>query len=349
MLMVFTERLQKIMQTVEGARAIAVIGRDGIAVERLALSDEPNLDLATALKDAQRSIYGVDNRKDHFDMPKAVKPLAASSVALVKKADLTKTSAGWQLQTVPFQDEYQLCSDETFAVQPLGCFCSGVLVAPDVIATAGHCVERASELAGIRFVFGFRMIDEDQVQTTFDADDVYTGKQVIGRQLTADGTDWALVKLDRPVKGRTPVKLRTSGKIGNRDRVFVIGHPCGLPQKFADGASVQLNARANYFTATLDTYGGNSGSPVFSAKTKALEGLLVRGQTDFVWVGNCRVSQVYPSSGSAGEDVTRTAVWLGKVPNAGGGAKVAAPKRRQKRTSSARKTSTKRPKRSSRR
>ena len=48
MLMVFTERLQKVLQTVEGARAVAVIGRDGIAVERLALSDEPNLDLATA-------------------------------------------------------------------------------------------------------------------------------------------------------------------------------------------------------------------------------------------------------------------------------------------------------------
>jgi len=48
MLMVFTERLQGILQTVEGARAVAIIGRDGIAVERLAISEEPNLDLATA-------------------------------------------------------------------------------------------------------------------------------------------------------------------------------------------------------------------------------------------------------------------------------------------------------------
>lgn len=46
--MVFTERLQKVLRNVEGARAIAVIGRDGIAVERLVLFDEPNLDLATA-------------------------------------------------------------------------------------------------------------------------------------------------------------------------------------------------------------------------------------------------------------------------------------------------------------
>ena len=44
----FTERLQKVLQTVEGSRAIAVIGRDGIAVERLTVYEEPNLDLATA-------------------------------------------------------------------------------------------------------------------------------------------------------------------------------------------------------------------------------------------------------------------------------------------------------------
>ena len=48
MLMVFTERLQKVLETVEGSKAVAIIGRDGIAVERLAVSDEPNLDLATA-------------------------------------------------------------------------------------------------------------------------------------------------------------------------------------------------------------------------------------------------------------------------------------------------------------
>lgn len=46
--MVFTERLHKILQAVEGARAVCLIGRDGIAIERLAVSEEPNLDVATA-------------------------------------------------------------------------------------------------------------------------------------------------------------------------------------------------------------------------------------------------------------------------------------------------------------
>ena len=48
MLMVFTERLQRVLKATDGALAAAVIGRDGISVERLTLSDEPNLDLATA-------------------------------------------------------------------------------------------------------------------------------------------------------------------------------------------------------------------------------------------------------------------------------------------------------------
>ena len=46
--MVFTEHLHRILQTVQGALAVSVIGRDGIAIERLAVSEEPNLDLATA-------------------------------------------------------------------------------------------------------------------------------------------------------------------------------------------------------------------------------------------------------------------------------------------------------------
>jgi hypothetical protein len=288
-------------------------------------------DLVKALKTSQRAIYGVDNRKDHFELPRVARPLAAASVALVKAADLERDGTRWRLRTTSFREDYRLCSDEPFASQPLGCFCSGVLVAQNVIATAGHCVETNAELAAMRFVFGFRMVDRDTAQTTFDDDDVYEGVKLLGHRLSSDGTDWALVQLDRAVKGRTPVKLRTSGKIGNRDKVFVIGHPCGLPQKFADGATVEQNSRVNYFTATLDTYGGNSGSPVFSGRTRALEGLLVRGQTDFISVGNCRVSQVFPSTGAGGEDVTRVSMFAAKIPDngAGGSRKRAAARKRR--------------------
>jgi hypothetical protein len=273
----------------------------------------PSNDLTAELKAGQRAIYGVDDRRETFDLPAASRRLADASVALVETSDLERAGTEWRLKTVSFRDEYNLCSDEHFVNQPLGCFCSGVLVAPDVIATAGHCIEKPADLETTRFVFGFRMLDATRAQVKFPEADVYSGVEILGRRLTADGTDWALIRLDRRVTGRTPVKFRTAGKIPAAEPLMVIGHPCGLPQKFAAGAAVQQNSRRDYFVANLDTYGGNSGSPVFSTKTRTLEGLLVRGQTDFVKVGNCRISQVFPSTGAGGEDVTRSTVWAANV------------------------------------
>jgi V8-like Glu-specific endopeptidase len=187
-------------------------------------------------------------------------------------------------------------------------------VAKDVIATAGHCVKSAADLAGLRFVFGFRMKDKARANTTFGADDVYEGKEILGRQLVGDGPDWALVRLKRAVVGRVPLAVRTSGKIGNRQAVFVIGHPNGLPTKYAPGAKVRDNTDASFFVANLDTYGGNSGSPVFSGSSFKVEGILVRGENDFVSNGTCNVSLVCPTTGCRGEDVTRATVWSGKIP-----------------------------------
>jgi hypothetical protein len=258
----------------------------------------------------------VDDRKDTFEITAPrMQPLIEASLALVERTDLKRTADGrWRLRTSSFKEDYDLCSSETFASQPLGCFCSGVLIAPDIVATAGHCVKSTADLDHLRFVFGFRMVDGDTARTTFSDDDVYRGTNVIGRKFTADRTDWALVRLDRPVVGRKPVRVRTTRKVKNREPVFVIGHPCGLPQKIARGARIRNNQPTAYFVANLDTYGGNSGSPVFSARNHQLEGLLVRGQTDFVSTGTCNVSMVFPTTGAGGEDVARATEWKKAIP-----------------------------------
>jgi hypothetical protein len=282
------------------------------------LRNLPTAELAKLAQDRQRVIYGVDNRQDLYQVKSSkVQAVAKTVVALVKASDLTREADGsYTLATQPYHEAYQLCGNEPFFAQPLGCFCSGFLVAPDVIATAGHCVKSQADLASMRFVFGFRMIDAEHARTNFPAEDVYAGATLIGRQLSPDGTDWALVRLDRTVVGRAPVKLRTSGKIGDTQSLFVVGHPSGLPQKYAAGARVRDNTPAPFFVANLDTYGGNSGSPVFSASTRKVEGILVRGENDFVSNGSCYVSLVCPTTGCRGEDVTRTMAWAAKVPKA---------------------------------
>jgi hypothetical protein len=284
----------------------------GVTARFRDMSDLSSAELARMAQDSQRVVYGVDNRKDLFEVTSAKVRRAADAVAaLVKKADLKPDGHGkWTLRTTSYRTEYKLCSSETFSAQPLGCFCSGFLVRPDVVATAGHCVEDKADLAQMRFVFGFRMKNADTVNTTFGEDDFYEGVEVIGRKLTDTRTDWALVRLDRPVVGRSPVSFRTAGKISADQTLFVIGHPCGLPLKCADGARVRDNSPKPFFVANLDTYGGNSGSPVFNAKNYDVEGILVRGENDFVKTGTCNVSLVCPTTGCRGEDVTRASEWV---------------------------------------
>src|SRR5262245_26118434 len=280
------------------------------------MRDLSSEEIARLAQDRQRAIYGVDNRQDIYEVTNAkVKKAAEAVAALVKTADLTDDgNGGWTLATTSYKEDYRLCTNETFASQPLGCFCSGFLVAPDVIATAGHCVKSPEDLVETRFVFGFRMLNATAARTTFGKDDVYEGKEIIGRKLTSDQTDWALVRLARAVVGRAPVAYRNSGKIGGADKLFVIGHPCGLPQKYAPGAEVRHNSPKAFFVANLDTYGGNSGSPVFNGATQKVEGILVRGENDFVNNGTCYVSLVCPSTGCRGEDVTRASEWGSKIP-----------------------------------
>ncbi len=65
-------------------------------------------------------------------------------------------------------------------------------------------------------------------------------------------------------------------------KLYVIGHPSGLPTKVADGAQV-CTQKGTHFSANLDTYGGNSGSAVFNAKTNEVVGILVRGANDYTY------------------------------------------------------------------
>ena len=77
---------------------------------------------------------------------------------------------------------------------------------------------------------------------------------------------------------------------------------------------VRRSNDAGYFVANLDTYGGNSGSPVINAGTGILEGILVRGETDFIHQGTCFESYVVPDDGGRGEDSTKATVFAAHVP-----------------------------------
>lgn len=263
--------------------------------------------IAEALKENQKVIYGIDDRVDIFQLPAGPNLDDVDSVvALFGAGDIIDNGNGTAtLQTQNFGAANNLCAGERFREQPTGAFCSGFLVAPDIIATAGHCLD-ASNVTNVRFVFGFRMRNTTTAEPIINNAEIYRGVAIIGRELVGDGPDWALVRLDRPVTNHRIVPIRRTGRIGNTQTVHVIGHPSGLPTKFAGGAAVRNNQPNAFLVANLDTYGGNSGSPVFNSDTHEVEGILVRGETNFVQQGNCIVSLVCPTTGCHGEDCTRT-------------------------------------------
>lgn len=233
-----------------------------------------------------------------------------------------KQSRILQIGALKFGPRYGLCLTERFYNQPTPAYCSGFLVGPDLIATAAHCVDAEHPLAQIRFVFGFRMINGQDSQTVFDDSQVYRGKAIVAKRFDHDdqgngnGADWAVVLLTRKVTDHAPLPVRKTGKINDGQQVSVIGHPCGLPAKYADGAHVKANADPRFFLADLDTYGGNSGSPVFSAGL--VEGILVRGGEDWYYnkEESCNNSLICPRKpySCLGEAVTRASLFGQYVP-----------------------------------
>src|SRR5262245_10571024 len=190
--------------------------------------------LVSALKDNQKVIYGTDDRIDVFQLPAGPnRDDVDSVVALFDSGDVTDNGNGTStLRTQNFGTAQNLCPGERFRDQPIGAFCSGFLVAADIIATAGHCVN-AGNVTNVRFVFGFRMRNATTAETIINNGEIYRGVSVIGRQQIGNGADWALVRIDRPVTNHRIVRIRQAGKIADTQAVHVIGHPSGLPTKFA--------------------------------------------------------------------------------------------------------------------
>jgi V8-like Glu-specific endopeptidase len=267
-------------------------------------------------------VYGADDRRDWYEVGDATaRARAASTAAVLRSTSLTlRTDGRYQIATgTTLASSQGVCSTEPYRTQPTPAFCTAFLVAPDLVATAGHCITGNSSCSSARFVFDFRMESATTVRSVVEAADVYRCAAIVGRAETSTD-DWGVIRLDRPVTGRTPLALRRTGTVALGTALTVIGHPSGLPIKIADGATVRNATHANYFEVNVDTYGGNSGSPVFNNNTGEVEGILVRGNTDYVDNSSlrCYVSNQCPDTGSPGglgwDDITRTSRFTALVP-----------------------------------
>ncbi|NLV41592.1 MAG: PASTA domain-containing protein [Candidatus Hydrogenedentes bacterium] len=294
----------------------AAKGKGAAPGARTPISGEP----WTPMGAQDKVVYGTDDRIDVYQETDPLRQeLAGSVCGLVDALDLTPISGGrWELSLYTYTaGGYPACSSEPFGSQPVVPWCTGFLVGEDLIATAGHCFADGDQ-SYVRFIFGFEMTSATTPVYELEASQVYTAVEVVGWALSG-GLDYCVVRVDRPVtaSGAQPLQIRREGTVPLDTPLGVIGHPSGLPKKLAFGPTTKVaaNTASGYFTANLDTYGGNSGSPVFNAATGVVEGILVRGAEDFVLQGACFVSNVLPDS-AAGEDVSKSTTFAQYVPEA---------------------------------
>lgn len=271
-----------------------------------------------------RVVYGSDDRRDWYEIgagETVIQSLEQAVCVVVSTSELTNNGDGTYSLSTAAWTSYggtPICPSEPFRGQLTIGFCSGFLVGSDLIATAGHCVD-SGDCGSTAFIFGFNQqsatIGPD---TVVSADNVYFCTNVID-QVQAGDLDHSIVQVDRPVVGRTPVPIRRSGSVSIGDPLVMIGHPVTLPKKVDDGGMVQDdNGSTGWFYANVDAYGGNSGSMVANLNTGVVEGILVRGNTDFTTSGGCVISNTCADSGCPDwEECSKTISFASSVPELG--------------------------------
>ncbi len=262
--------------------------------------------IAQGVSARNKVVYGEDNRLDYYQSTNTMyKELALSTAAMISNDNLSFNGDIVEIEA-PTLAGYGVCSSELFAAQMIPANCSGFLVGDDILVTAGHCMQSSGDCRNSKWVFDFAVKYAGDDASMVETSSVYSCKKILSQSLDENtANDFAIIKLDRKVTGRAPLKFRTEGKLKTGTPLVVIGHPTGLPTKIAAGANVR-SINDVFFTANLDTFGGNSGSAVFNGNTGEVEGILVRGDTDYLYnsYNDCYKPNYCENSSCRGEDST---------------------------------------------
>lgn len=234
---------------------------------------------------AKCDVIGDDDRYDEFsgEVTDLLREVAASTAVIVERQSLVEE--GDRTRFDGFQtlgDTYMMCDGERFREQISAGFCSAWLVAPDIMVTNGHCITSQQACEQSSFVFDFTLDEETTDLSTVPSENVVGCHRVLAWDSTLDcEVDFAVVQLEHPVD-RTPLEVRGSASELTDEPLVIIGHPFGLPRKYALEGEL-LKTGDNSFTTTHDIFGGNSGSAIFAAETGVVQGLVTCGGSNLEW------------------------------------------------------------------
>lgn len=227
------------------------------------------------------AIYGDDNRQEMFAVDPFWQNVGRSIAGKVSIEHFSSDKT--ELKGAPLSK--RVCAGTRFSEQITVPKCTGFLVKPNILVTAGHCMDTPEDCSNFVWVFGYALQnDSDRKYTKVTQSQIYRCRRLVGFQFRyLGGLDYAIIELDRPVTDRTPLALGFDIPITKGMPLAIIGHPNGIPMKFSDGAEIiQLTDNDEAFASNLDVFQGNSGSPVFDLVTGKVLGITSHGHADHV-------------------------------------------------------------------
>ncbi|MEZ4461815.1 MAG: serine protease [bacterium] len=231
-------------------------------------------------------IIGEDDRYDEFSgqITERLKLAAKSTAIVVANEVMTEEGDTTFFAAQRLGDTYGMCPGEPFENQPVTGFCSAWLVAPDIMVTNGHCIPSQQACETSSFVFDYALTTEgDEWLDRVPTQNVYACDRIVAWDYTSNcDVDYAVVRLKRRVEDRDPLDVRSSTDELDSENLVIIGHPFGLPRKYALNGQLVASG-SNTFTTTHDIIGGNSGSAIFDAETGEVQGLVTCGGSNFDW------------------------------------------------------------------
>lgn len=258
-----------------------------LAVSTLSLnSQNTELEYPFAAPGSQpsRGVFGSDDRKEVKDAEGYEDFVRATAVMISKESIYNNEFYAWSLRDL-LKNEFgtdKFDSSVKYLDQPTVGTCTGFLIAPGILVTAGHCINSMEEANEYVWVFDYTnesdFIDGNRLK--FKPENIFEVESIITSKLD-DNTDddYAFLRL-KETSMRAPYRFRTSGTVLENGAINTIGCPTGLPLKFSTNAVVVDNSPKNWFKSDIDSFPGNSGGPVFD-QNGFIEGILVRGAVTY--------------------------------------------------------------------
>jgi V8-like Glu-specific endopeptidase len=269
-----------------------------------------------------KAIYGNDDRLDFTEITNPIhQKWALATAAMISKFTAREDYQNPDVFKIKSKmlSQNGVCEYQRFARQMTASDCSGFLISPDTLVTAGHCVRHKQDCKDWYWIFDYRSGYAPEGYHRYregrtiyiHKKSVYSCKKIIKTAVTnSTGLDFAVIKLDRAVTDREPLRIRRKGDVSINANLVIAGYPSGLPVKVADNAKVRSSEDNHpYFVATTDSFTGNSGSAVINEDTGLVEGILVRGEQDYEYQKSkgkrCLMPVVCEEDQCQGEEVTK--------------------------------------------